>query len=129
MDWQATLARSLGKPLDARTHPRRSNDNIDKMTEMGRPSELCHYVISVTKNIGAASAEPSPPIPVGAPVSLLSQAEVGQAEAPPTAHRTAGRLSWQCYNCGGQRYFLNSAGQPICSRCHPPVDPIRFPIN
>ncbi|WP_457570719.1 hypothetical protein [Desulfovulcanus sp.] len=28
---------------------------------------------------------------------------------------------FRCYSCGNQSYWLNLAGQKICTKCHPPV--------
>lgn len=52
-----------------------------------------------------------------------------EAPARPNHSSTPEQESWACWCCGGQQYFLNTAGQPICVRCHPPVDPIRFTIH
>ena len=54
-----------------------------------------------------------------------------KVEAPASVNpsTTKEQESWTCWCCGDRRYFLNTAGQPICARCHPPVDPIKFPIH
>ncbi len=52
-----------------------------------------------------------------------------EAPASPSPSTTKGQESWSCWCCGGRHYFLNTAGQPVCARCHPPLDPIRFPIH
>ena len=52
-----------------------------------------------------------------------------EAPASPSSSAASEQESWSCWCCGGRRYFLNTAGQPICARCHPPVDPIRFPVH
>jgi hypothetical protein len=36
---------------------------------------------------------------------------------------------WSCYCCKGQSYFINLGQQVVCARCHPPVDPICFPVH
>lgn len=33
---------------------------------------------------------------------------------------------WTCYACKGSSYFLNTGGGRVCSRCHPPLDPVQF---
>lgn len=47
----------------------------------------------------------------------------------PPLSPTRAEPHWNCYCCKGQSYFVNLGGQRICSRCHPPMDPIRFPVH
>ena len=57
---------------------------------------------------------------------LKAEAETVAAPIPSQAKELG---QWVCWWCGHPHYFVNLGGQPVCARCHPPADPVRFTIQ
>jgi len=131
MSWRDTLAASLGHPLPDSEEPKTLGqtpmDKLDNMdTNIGR-SSFVHTVHSVHRVQGAEiRAEPFARTGLYEGDSILANVKTPAGHNPPP---TSAQEFWACWCCGGRQYFLNTAGQPVCARCHPPVDPIRFPIH
>lgn len=52
--------------------------------------------------------------------SAVGQPSVGtEVPCPVAAH--VGVEPWRCWWCGSDDSYTNTASQPVCARCHPPV--------
>lgn len=55
-------------------------------------------------------------------------AKFGAGLVPEDEHRSSEKLSWKnpgkvCKLCGGNKWWHNRGGHPVCYRCHPPTGP------